>query len=144
MLFADTCGNTGRSGFTRRAGAEQAVTVTVDSLDGALSTHGLPPAQLLKIDVEGYELDVMRGGTSLLGSSHPPMIMFEFVDDLARRAGTTFAEIRQFLAAFGYRLYIYRAGRFAPCPDTLKGQHDVFAFTTTQIGDARPPSAGKS
>jgi len=46
--------------------------VTVRRLDGL----GLPPPQLIKLDVEGHEAAVLRGAAALLGR-HRPLIVFE-------------------------------------------------------------------
>ncbi len=42
-----------------------------------LDDLGLPPAHLLKIDVEGMELDVLRGGSKWLQNSGNPPILLE-------------------------------------------------------------------
>lgn len=47
-------------------------TVAVRRLDGL----GLPPPQLIKLDVEGHEAAVLRGGAALI-AKHRPLIVFE-------------------------------------------------------------------
>jgi FkbM family methyltransferase len=52
---------------------------TLDELEGELG-----PPDLIKIDVEGAEIDVLRGGSRLLTERKPPLIV-EFSDDSVRR-----------------------------------------------------------
>jgi FkbM family methyltransferase len=55
--------------------------VTLDQLAGEL---GAP--QLVKIDVEGAEVDVLRGGERLLGGEARPALLVEFTDERALAA----------------------------------------------------------
>jgi FkbM family methyltransferase len=63
------------------------------TLDEAAS-HGRPP-DLIKIDVEGAELDVLRGGLELLGSRRVPVIV-EFHDEEALEQGRRLLPGREF------------------------------------------------
>jgi FkbM family methyltransferase len=54
---------------------------------------------LLKIDVEGYELQVFRGGDAVLRKDRPRLIMFESLD------GTLDKEIRNFLEERDYVVF---------------------------------------
>ncbi len=58
--------------------------VDVLTLDDAVDKHGLRPPTLMKIDVEGAEIDVLRGATGIL-RSHRPTLIYE-IDD-ATQAG---------------------------------------------------------
>ncbi len=52
--------------LTRKMGLQEQRMVPVETLDVLIAKHGLPPPYLIKIDVEGSELDVLRGATSTL------------------------------------------------------------------------------
>jgi FkbM family methyltransferase len=91
-----------RAAATGRFGAaqwEQKVQVPVTTLDKLIQQHGLP--EFVKIDVEGYELQVLRGLTSPAGS-----LSFEFVGD---NHDLTEACLRQ-LEALGYSQFNYSSG----------------------------------
>jgi FkbM family methyltransferase len=76
-----------------RVGIEEVGIRTLDSIADELK---LKKISFLKIDVEGFELEVLKGARSVLASSHPSIAM-ETHD-----FGPSEEEIRNFLIAFGY------------------------------------------
>jgi len=64
-------------------------------LDTFCDGHAAP--DVLKIDVEGAELDVLKGGTRMFSAKHPAIFLATHSEVLDR-------ECRAFLAAFGYRI----------------------------------------
>jgi FkbM family methyltransferase len=73
-------------------------TVKVTTLDSL----GLEPPAMMKVDVEGAEAKVFRGGAELL-SKHKPMIVFE--SNLAHGSVTESLEPILFLRSLGYQFY---------------------------------------
>lgn len=69
--------------------------VEVVSLDDALADE--PRVDLIKIDVEGWELDVLRGGARIL-ARHRPLL---YVEIMAEK----FDAVRGYLDAAGYRCW---------------------------------------
>lgn len=47
------------------------VPIRLESMDQAVSERGLPHPDLIKIDVEGMELEVLQGASAILASAHP-------------------------------------------------------------------------
>jgi hypothetical protein len=58
---------------------------------------------LLKIDVEGYELPVLRGADSLLQNT--TCVYFESFQKNSARFGYNSSDLHAFLASFGFRIY---------------------------------------
>ncbi len=56
---------------------------------------------VLKIDVEGAELKVIRGARETL-TRHRPVLVIELDDQLLGAMGTTSAEVRRLLSSYGY------------------------------------------
>ena len=90
------------------------VPVTAVTLDAVLAQHGSPAISLVKIDVQGAEMRVLKGATGLL-ERYRPALFIEIDDAALRKQGATAEEVFSFLAARGYRPY--RLRRFdAPQP----------------------------
>lgn len=82
------------------------VEVPMSTLDDELSTAGGSSPALVKIDVEGYEMAVLRGAVRTLGADDGPAVLFETSGDHLARAGVRFADVpRWFDERFGYRLF---------------------------------------
>lgn len=77
------------------------------TLDGFCDEKSLTKVDLIKIDVEGWEMKVVEGAQRMLRSSDSPMLMVEFTEENARNNGTTCAHLYQELDKLGYSLYKY-------------------------------------
>jgi FkbM family methyltransferase len=53
-------------------------TVTTTTLDAYCVEHGIPRIDLLKLDIEGHELDALNGAAELFRRHAIGMVMFEF------------------------------------------------------------------
>ena len=74
--------------------------VPVAPLDDVLSPALTAGLSVLKIDVEGRELDVLKGASQLL--THGPPIVIELVEANLARFSTSVAEVKAFLASYAY------------------------------------------
>jgi FkbM family methyltransferase len=100
------------SGTDADAGAgTTGITVPVTTLDELVGDD--PPA-LIKIDVEGSELLVMKGARRLLAgeAGPPPVLLFEHAGYCAH-FGITPEEVRTFLRSVGYTIYLLN-GELSP------------------------------
>jgi len=88
------------------------VEVPLARLDDVLGGEG-PPVSLIKIDVQGHELEVLRGAETLV-SRHRPALILEHEDDLYRsgaEAEQRKSELAKLLSRLRYEtLYISRWG----------------------------------
>ena len=79
-------------------------TVPCTSLDAYVATHRVPRVDLMKVDIEGAELDLVRGGRELLGGHEKPLIVMEFEETRQRAFGTSCRLLAEALRAHGYTL----------------------------------------
>ncbi len=79
------------------------VDVEVVALDEFVDALGLRPPSLVKIDVEGAELDVLRGMTGTL-KAQAPVLIVELDDATAAGLETKARELAALLAGLGYGL----------------------------------------
>jgi FkbM family methyltransferase len=95
--------------------------VTIDSLIGDRSVAGM------KVDVEGFELDVLRGATRALAEHRIALLQIEWNYASLLATGQDRRPAAELLAGYGYRLFRPdEAGRLAPVADPGYGA-DVFA-----------------
>ena len=101
MRATTTPGNTQRTFF--EPGESDLRTIVLDE-----SHQG--PVSLLKIDVEGMELQVLRSARALI-ETYRPAVVLEVNRLHLRRAGTPVAGIDRFLRERGYLLHVDIGGR---------------------------------
>ncbi len=80
--------NTGGSRLGRHghdAGACEHITVRVATLDELLARSGAGRVDFIKVDVEGFELEVLRGARGALARDRPAMYLELGAEDVAKR-----------------------------------------------------------
>jgi FkbM family methyltransferase len=102
-LYVANASNTGLSSLSRDNLAwTKSVTVTCTTVDLLVEEYGLHHVDLVKIDVEGAELQVLRGMTTVLTCLRPKIII-ELLPSLLESFSTTVVAVKEYLAAFDYR-----------------------------------------
>ncbi len=81
--------------------SKEKIVVSINTLDWFMEYHNIPKVHLLKIDVEGMDLDVLVGGTNTI-KKHSPIIFIEHCDNRK----TIFEDIKKFLDKFDYEYKI--------------------------------------
>jgi FkbM family methyltransferase len=100
--------------------------VTIDALIGDRPVSGM------KIDVEGFEIDVLRGAARALADHRIDLIQIEWNEMSTVSLGTDRGPIAELLAVHGYRLHRPDAtGRLIPVAEPGFGA-DVFAIPAQQ------------
>jgi len=83
----------------------QVISTAAVTLDDYAERRGINNVTLVKLDVEGAELKVLRGATRLLSASFPPMWVMEINDETASTCGYHPRDLLALLAQHGYKFY---------------------------------------
>lgn len=78
------------------------IEVEVKTLDEYLAKSAISSVDFMKLDVEGAELDVLKGATQLLHSNPRPILLVEVYDIRTEPWGYRASEIVRFLNGIGY------------------------------------------
>jgi FkbM family methyltransferase len=102
-LFISDRSNSGKCSLSAaNAESVRSVVVECECLDSIAKAHSLDRIDVIKVDVEGAELSVLRGMESSLRDFRP-LIVLEIEPDLLAAFGTAPADIEEFFRARGYR-----------------------------------------
>lgn len=124
---ADT-GNTLYSLKTYGRPAQLVSTVTLDDEIGDTEFH------LCKMDIEGAELEALKGMVGNLSRSNPPVLILELSERILGRSGKSVADVEQWLDSKGYKLWRCDDGELVPFVSAPR--------RPGQIGDAIAIAAG--
>lgn len=104
--------------------ASSAKALTLDTLLEMLRGDGRVsgPVSFIKLDVDGHELDVLRGAQRLMEEEHPPMLI-EIAPHVQDEVPGRFEELLQTLKAFGYALESAGSGKRLPMSAAELRQH---------------------
>lgn len=94
-------GNSGADRFMPDGGA---ITVAVITLDSYIREQGLDRVDLIKIDVEGFEMNVLRGADATLARFRP-VLFLELSDANLREQGSSATELLAWLETRDYAVY---------------------------------------
>jgi FkbM family methyltransferase len=87
-----------------RGGIQEEIEVQVTTLDAYLARTGIPHVDLLKVDVEGGELAVLRGARAALSDRRISGIFMEAMFIPHYEGQALFHELASHLAGFGFRV----------------------------------------
>jgi FkbM family methyltransferase len=103
VFYVSASSHSGKSSLSaQNARSRQAVTVECDTLDSIVVTHEINRVDVVKIDVEGAELQVLKGMEGLL-SEFLPVVILEIEPTLLESFSSRASDLCAFLAAKGYR-----------------------------------------
>jgi FkbM family methyltransferase len=111
-----------------------ALSIPMTTLDALVDTRKLSAPDVLKIDVEGAELNAFRGGRNTL-ITYQPAIIFES-DANAERFGYTRKQLVDFLRECGYDAFYFitNTGRYERMgANDNSGARDIVALTQRRI-----------
>jgi len=82
---------------------DYAVTVLVRTLSEIINEQGIKSIRLIKIDVEGFETEVFKGGQEVLSTIRPEAILFELNEKL--EGSVRDQPVIKLLSDFGYGFF---------------------------------------
>jgi FkbM family methyltransferase len=99
-------GDTSRNGLRRPATSDTLNPIIVESitLDEYVASRGLTHVDVMKVDVEGGELDVFRGAKRVMNEMRPTLIC-EALDAAAEPWGHAARDVIEAVSVFGYRWF---------------------------------------
>jgi FkbM family methyltransferase len=97
--------NRGSASLVRHKGREacDAYTVTTDTLSHVVAESGIGSIRFMKIDVEGFEEEVFRGGEEMFRTTPPDAILFESAGEKDTSADD---RVIGMLRQHGYEIYV--------------------------------------
>ena len=122
ILWKDAQGQrlTGRTRMASGPEAGSTVRVRTTSIDRFREQQPDGRVRLIKCDVEGAELLVLRGAASTIARWRP-LVFCELYDDYCRRFGYRAADVFAFFAERGYRPMRFESGAFVPMDGDMYG-----------------------
>lgn len=91
-----------------KSGNSSKISIKTQTLDNFIKKSKIDKVHLLKIDVEGFEMHVLRGAKKLLSSAHAPIIIIEVFDKLLKADGSSENEVVKFLTDLDYKPFIFQ------------------------------------
>ena len=103
--------------------------IAIEKLDYFLSTNNISEISLIKLDVEGFEMSVLKGAEKIIRATKP-VLFIELDDDNLRENNTDAASLIQLLTGFGYTK-IFRAVDSLPITTRTDFQHAHYDIVAT-------------
>ena len=95
----------------------------------------------IKVDVEGWELEVLKGCSKLLNSVNPPVLMLEYISDSLRKDEERLELVDHIRALGHYKICKLRRGKgrisrlvLIESNDQLPNHDNLFCFTQAHLG----------
>jgi FkbM family methyltransferase len=101
--------NRGGNRITRATPEGEHFSIVLETLDRFVAQREIDRLDVVKIDVEGFELAVLEGAREVL-ERFRPRLFIELIDGNLREQGTSAAEVVAHLRSTGYRVYHAETG----------------------------------
>ena len=127
LSFNETNENNSGGTFLTREDSNASRSVQAVRLDDFILQNRVENISLIKIDVEGFEMEVLKGASEVLRKFRP--ILFVEIDDafLARQQSSA-AAVFDLLVSHGYEIKNASTGEYISSGSAISGQHlDIVA-----------------
>ena len=122
---------TGSSCMVDPCGIGSARRVPMITLDGECAARGLRAPYLIKVDTQGFELEVLRGATAVLAETEIVILEVSFFRLFT--SNPIFSEVILFMAERGFELYDFLGSSTRPLDGALAQADVVFARRTGML-----------
>lgn len=114
-------GNSFRSSSSPESWPGRVCEVKCYTLDSYVRKRSVRHIDVIKIDVEGAEVEVLKGAETILRAENKPAILFESNGPALKRLGHSPAELTQLLIDWGYEVFqVTEDGRLAALGGNLR------------------------
>jgi FkbM family methyltransferase len=128
-FFAPNEGDSGKGRLVERDGLQRGDDVEVTTIDRFCQRAGIEQLHFVKVDVEGAEEAVFRGGREMLQRDDAPAVLFESAHAHAAAFGSSCGAVKRLLHECGYDVYLHRGPTLDRIDVTVEHeQDDLFAF----------------
>ena len=109
--------------------------VCVVRLDEYFSESSLERVDFLKIDVEGAEYEVIKGGSEIFGDADkkPLVVQVELIDRYLERFGASVDKFIATMAGYGYEKYVLRSGFLSEPAASDASEQNFFFLDRTRL-----------
>ena len=140
-IYANLDQNRGSASLIRPSQKDSEGTeVLVEPLDEFVSKHNVKNLRMIKIDVEGWELEVLKGAQNLLGSPDAPIICIEYSDELPVHGGQLLDLYEYLISVNNYCIFKLKKGKDnlsrlikITTPADLPRHDNLFCFLPSHI-----------
>ena len=111
----ETCQDIGSLLPAQGTSSNTEVEVEAVSLDDFCDMNGIERVDFLKVDAEGYDLEVLKGAVRMMARNPNLVVMAEIVESLLKQVQTTPADFYDFMEKRGFKPYVVtKTGRLRP------------------------------
>jgi len=110
-LFQNISVNRGASSLISSQENSNIVTVNTERPDDFILRNELGNIKLLKIDVEGWEFEVLKGAKQLLSKEDGPIVIFECSDNVSVPRGKIYQTYQYILSVNNYQVFKLKHGK---------------------------------
>ncbi len=86
---------------------KEPIQVTTVTLNDFIEREKIQHIDFIKIDAEGWDLQILKGATNILKKKDAPDIMVEVIDEELKRVGFSADELIRYMESFGYTPYTF-------------------------------------
>jgi|GEM_PF-6397323 len=104
-LYFHASSNHAMANFRPAANDPNATKLEVLPLKEVITQYGLPHPEVIKIDVEGFEMKVLQGYGEENIQLYQPIILMEYIAEFANPVGYDFETVKLFAQRCDYKIY---------------------------------------